>query len=79
LKEEVDLFIHDSVHTREYEMSEFTTVQPRLSARAIVMSDNAHQTNTLQLWARANGRKFLFFGEKPKDHWWPGDGIGIAF
>jgi hypothetical protein len=79
IKDEVDLFIHDSVHTPEFEMNEFKTIQPKLSARAIVMSDNAHVTDSLLRWALANGRQFLFFGEKPKNHWWPGDGIGIAF
>lgn len=79
LNETVDLFIHDSVHTADFELKEFQTVQPKLSQNAIVLSDNSHQTSSLSVWAQQNGRDFLFFGEKPKDHWWPGDGIGIAF
>ena len=79
LNEEVDLFIHDSVHTPEFEFKEFQAIQPKLSQNAIVLSDNSHVTDRLLVWAQQNGREFLFFGEKPKDHWWPGDGIGIAF
>lgn len=79
LNEEVDMFIHDSVHTPEFEFNEYLAVQPKLSRNAIVLSDNAHFTDRLLVWAQQNDRDFLFFGEKPKDHWWPGDGLGIAF
>jgi predicted O-methyltransferase YrrM len=79
LNEEVDLFIHDSVHTAEYEHAEFLAVQPKLSKNAVVLSDNSHVTDRLLVWAQQNGRDFLFFGDKPKNHWYAGDGIGIAF
>ena len=29
--------------------------------------------------AEKSGRKFLYFQERPKDHWYPGAGIGAAF
>lgn len=79
LTEEVDLFIHDSDHTPEFESQEYEAVTPRLSARALVVSDNADHTDRLLAWTRQTGRQFLFFGEKPQGHWWPGEGIGVAF
>lgn len=79
LKQEVDFFIHDSDHSVEHEANEFRAVESKLSARALVVSDNADCTGELLKFAQRTGRKFLFFAEKPKDHWWPGDGIGVAF
>ncbi len=79
LKETVDLFINDSDHSADYESQEFEVMAPKLSAEAIVLGDNAHVTDRLALFSRNKGRKFLFFREEPKDHWYPGAGIGISF
>jgi len=79
LNEEVDFFIHDSDHSAEHEAKELRAVEPKLSDRALVLSDNADCTGELIKFAERTGRQFLFFAEKPKNHWWPGDGIGVAF
>jgi predicted O-methyltransferase YrrM len=79
LQEKVDFFIHDSDHAAEHERNEFKVVESKLSPNALVLSDNADCTDELLNFARRTGRQFLFFAEKPKNHWWPGDGIGIAF
>jgi hypothetical protein len=50
-----------------------------LRADAIVLSDNAHDSAALSHWAEATGRHYLFFKEQPINHWWPGDGIGVAW
>lgn len=78
LGSQVDLFIHDSLHTPEYEIAEFKAVAPWLSGRAIVLSDNAHASTALATWAAETERNFKFFSEKPSRHWYPGDGIGVA-
>ncbi len=75
----VDMFLHDSLHTYEYEMRELAAVAPNLRAGAIVLSDNAHDSRALSDWAEHTGRRYLFFKEHPRDHWWPGDGIGAAW
>jgi hypothetical protein len=36
-------------------------------------------TPEIHNFARKSGRKFLYFQERPKDHWYPGAGIGAAF
>jgi len=75
----VDLFLHDSLHTYDYEASELAAVEPNLSADAVVLSDNAHHSAALSDWAERTGRRYLFFREQPRDHWWPGDGVGASW
>jgi len=44
------------------------------------LSDNAEHTSKLLEFAAAKlDAQFLFFAERPKDHWWPGKAIGVAF
>jgi methyltransferase family protein len=75
----VDIFLHDSLHTYDYETLELKAVEGNLSPGAIVLSDNAHDSAALSDWAERVGRHYLFFSEHPVDHWWPGDGIGAAW
>jgi len=79
LPEAVDVFIHDSDHRPEYEWAEFLAVEPRLHPGSIVMSDNSQQSSKMFEFAQRLGKSFLYFQDAPKDHWWPGDGIGAAF
>jgi len=77
--EPVDVFLHDSDHRPEYEWAEFLGIEPRLYAASIVLSDNSQQSSKLREFAVRIGRSFLYFQDAPRDHWWPGDGIGTAF
>jgi predicted O-methyltransferase YrrM len=77
--QDVDMFLHDSLHTYDYETKELTAVEPNLRPEAIILSDNAHESPALSDWAERSGRRYLFFREQPRDHWWPGDGIGAAW
>ena len=79
LTEPVDFFIHDSDHSAEHEAKELSAIRERLSTSALVLSDNADQTDELLKFANATGRHFLYFADKPLNHWWTGDGIGVAF
>ena len=75
----IDLFINDSDHSAEYEEREYACVAAKLSPVAVLLGDNSHVTNKLYQFALATGRDFLFFSEKPADHWYPGAGIGAAW
>ena len=75
---EVDLFINDSDHSADYEEKEYEVIAPKLSERAIVLGDNSHVTDKLLDFSLKRGRQFIFFAEKPLDHWYPGSGIGIS-
>ena len=79
LNESIDLFVNDSDHSADYEYQEYHAVAQKLSQRAIILGDNAHVTDKLALFSRETGRNFLFFREEPKNHWYPGAGIGISF
>lgn len=76
---DVDLFLHDSLHTEAHETAEYQAVEPVLTPDALVLSDNAHVTPALPNWAEATGRRFLYFQEQPAGHWYPGGGIGAAY
>jgi predicted O-methyltransferase YrrM len=79
MNQPIDFFIHDSDHSAEHEGNELNAIRSKLGTNALVVSDNANITSKLLEFARETGRDFLFFAEKPKDHWWPGEGIGVAF
>ncbi|MBY0471659.1 class I SAM-dependent methyltransferase [bacterium] len=79
LSEKIDFFINDSDHSADYEAREYEVIREKLAEKAVILGDNAHVTDKLQQFALRNGMKFLFFREKPKSHWYPGGGIGVAF
>jgi hypothetical protein len=76
---EIDIFINDSNHDPEYEEIEYATIAKKLSNKAVILGDNSHVTDKLSKFSLENSREFLFFSEKPKNHWYPGAGIGISF
>jgi hypothetical protein len=73
------LFINDSDHSAKYEAREYQTISTKLSERSIVLGDNSHATNELANFSVQIGRRFVYFAEKPLNHWYPGAGIGILF
>lgn len=75
----VDLFLHDSDHSRVHEKSEFQAVEPKLAPNAMLLTDNVTVTNVLAEHAERTGRRFLAYRETPAQHWYPGDGIGVAW
>lgn len=79
LTQSVDLFINDSDHSAEYEYGEYQAIHRNLSKGAIILGDNSHVTDKLSKFSRENGRNFIFFSEKPENHWYPGAGIGFSF
>jgi len=79
LSTQIDLFINDSDHSSEYEFLEYEAIKPNISSETIILGDNSHVTDKLALFSRENGRDFLFFAEKPENHWYPGAGMGISF
>lgn len=75
----IDLFINDSNHSSAYEYQEYQAIRGLITDSSILLSDNAHCTDRLAVFSSELGRSFLFFQEKPRDHWYPGAGIGISF
>ncbi|MEJ3749231.1 class I SAM-dependent methyltransferase [Actinomycetes bacterium KLBMP 9797] len=75
----VDLFLHDSDHSVAHERREFEAVEPKLAPGAMLLTDNVTVTNVLAEHAARTGRRFLAYRETPANHWYPGDGIGLAW
>ncbi|MEH0845668.1 class I SAM-dependent methyltransferase [Micromonospora sp. CPCC 205711] len=75
----VDLFLHDSDHSVAHERREFAAVEDKLAPGAILLTDNVTTTNVLAEHAERTGRRFLAYRETPVNHWYPGDGIGVAW
>ena len=46
---------------------------------ALLLTDNVTITNVLLEHAETTGRRFLAYRERPDEHWYPGDGIGVAW
>lgn len=76
--QKIDLFINDSDHSAEYEALEYATIENKLSPKGLVLGDNSHVTTKLFEFSQKNLRPYLIFREEPKDHWYPGAGIGMS-
>ena len=79
LETPVDLFLHDSDHSKAHERREFEAVLPNLAPGGVLLTDNVSNTDVLAKLAERTGRRFLAYRETPAGHWFPGDGIGLAW
>ncbi len=79
LKEKIGIFINDSDHSKEYEYREYQTIENLIDEETIILGDNSHISDSLSKFSKEKGRNFIFFAEKPENHWYPGAGIGISF
>ncbi|RDB04826.1 class I SAM-dependent methyltransferase [Runella aurantiaca] len=79
IKAPIDVFINDSDHSENYEAEEYETIKNQLSASSYIIADNAHCNTKLHEFALKTNRKFLYFQEVPKNHWYLGASIAVAF
>jgi predicted O-methyltransferase YrrM len=61
---QIDIFFHDSLHTREHMLFEFETAWPFLAPGGVLVSDDVFQRqhDALPAFARSVGRSFSTFG-----------------
>jgi hypothetical protein len=78
-RQPIDLLVVDTGFTAEHERAELAAAEQLLAPDAVVLSTKTYCWPELQRWSEPQGRGFLHFGEKPKDHWYPGVGIGASF
>jgi len=71
--------VNDSDHSAQYERQEYETIASRLASAGLILGDNCHCNDVLADFSTTRGRQFVFFREEPRDHWYPGGGIGISF
>jgi len=74
----IDLMIHDSDHRASYELAEYRAVASNLAPGALILSDNAHESDALADFSKEHQRRFFFWKEVPKGHFYPGAGIGMS-
>jgi hypothetical protein len=72
------MIVHDSEHTYECERFELTTALAHAAPTIALVSDNAHATTALRDVAAGLGVDYRFFRERPRGHFYPGAGIGLA-
>jgi Methyltransferase domain len=76
--ERVGLFVHDSLHTYEHERFELELALGHADDRLVLASDNAHATTALANVCAEHGLRFALFRERPRDHFYPGAGLGLG-
>ena len=76
---QIDLFINDSNHNFDYEKNEHETIKKNLGSTSIILGDNSHISDSLRNFSISNKRSYIFFREVPRNHWYPGAGIGFSF
>lgn len=79
ISEPIDVFINDSDHSENYEAQEYEIIKNNLSDSSYIIADNAHCNTKLHEFALKTDRKFLYFQEMPKNHWYVGASIAVAF
>jgi predicted O-methyltransferase YrrM len=75
---EVGMIVHDSEHTYDCELFEFTTALTHAAPTLALVSDNAHATSALRDVCAEVGVEYRFFRERPSGHFYPGAGIGFG-
>ncbi|MGW5463799.1 class I SAM-dependent methyltransferase [Streptomyces sp. NPDC003996] len=78
-RQPIDLFVVDTDHTPELERAELAAGTPLLAPHAVVVATKTYCWSGLPRWAEEQQREFLYFNEKPLDHWYRGVGIGASF
>jgi hypothetical protein len=74
----VGMLIHDSDHTYECERFEFGAALDSAADSIALISDNAHASSALPDLAAERQMPYGYFEEKPRNHFYPGAGLGIA-
>lgn len=74
---QVQLFLHDSLHSYEHERFELETAAAAMES-GILLSDNSHETSALSDISEKIGARYSFWKERPRNHFYPGAGIGMA-
>ncbi|PIR60143.1 MAG: class I SAM-dependent methyltransferase [Candidatus Pacebacteria bacterium CG10_big_fil_rev_8_21_14_0_10_44_54] len=78
-KKKINIFINDSDHSTSYEYLEYLAIEKLLTDNSLILGDNSHVSDSLWRFSQKSKREFIFLPEWPKDHWYPGAGVGISF
>jgi hypothetical protein len=74
----VGMLIHDTPHTYENQMLEFTAALRHPAERLVLIDSSGGQTPALEEICGREGGRYRYFRERPRDHFYPGNGSGIG-
>ena len=74
----VGVFVHDSLHTYEHERFELETALAHRDDAIVLISDNSHESTALPDVCAESGLRYVFFRERPLEHFYPGAGMGVG-
>jgi predicted O-methyltransferase YrrM len=57
---EIDLFLHDSLHTYQHQLFEYQSAWPRLKEGGLLLSDDIYSSAAFHRFSRAVGRPYLW-------------------
>lgn len=77
LDQVIDLFIHETIPLPAHESRQFSILEGRLSPNGVVFS--AWLTEAFATFARQSDRRLLPLPEQPRDHWYPGATLAMAY
>ncbi len=74
----VDILIHDTPHTYENQMLEFSAALRHPAGLMVLIDSSGGQTPALEELCSTHGGRYRYFRERPKDHFYPGNGSGVG-
>lgn len=75
---QVGMLIHDTPHTYENQLHEFSTAIAHAADRLVLIDSSGGQTPALRELCAQNDGRYRYFREVPKEHFYPGNGSGIG-
>ena len=79
LADGVDLLLHDSLRTPENERAEYTAALAAARGHQLVLyCDDLRSTDVLAELCRERSLELHRLPERPLDHWWPGNVLGLV-
>jgi methyltransferase family protein len=75
---EVDLLIHDTVHSYENQMLEFSAALEHRSNPLVLIDSSGGRTPALEELCLARGGRYRHFQDLPQDHFYVGNGTGVG-
>jgi hypothetical protein len=75
---EVGMLIHDTPHTYENQVLEFSAALRHPAERLVLIDSSGGQTPALEEICEREEGRYRYFRERPKNHFYPGNGSGIG-
>jgi len=75
---QVDMLIHDTPHTYENQVAEFSAALKHPAELMVLIDSSGGRTPALEEQCAEHAGRYRYFRERPKEHFYPGNGSGIG-